>query len=76
MPSFLLFFAGVIIYGTDYAAYFQVLININKYNIRIIIDSDVTGNFILIKIIKKYRISKRRKISPIEFIIIDEIFIS
>ena len=37
------------------------------------IDSGATGNFILIRIIKIQKILKRRKISPIELIIINKI---
>ena len=47
-----------IVCETDYAAHFQIFVNINGYNIRIIIDSSVTGNFILIKIIKIHGIFK------------------
>ena len=64
-----------IICKTDYATHFQIPVNINKYNIRTMIDSGATGNFILIKIIKIYKIFKRRKISPIELMIINKIFI-
>ena len=39
------------------------------------IDSGATENFILIKIIKKYGIFKQRKVSSIEFIIINKTFI-
>jgi len=37
------------------------------------IDSDITNFFILIRIIKKHKIFKQRKVSPIEFIIINKI---
>ena len=39
------------------------------------INLGATGNFILIKIIKIYRIFKRRKVNLIEFIIINKILI-
>jgi len=39
------------------------------------IDSDATENFILIKIIKTHKIFKQRKVSPIEFMIINKKFI-
>ena len=39
------------------------------------IDSETTGNFILLNLIKKFKIFKQRKASPIEFIIINEILI-
>ena len=39
------------------------------------IDSGVTGNFILIKIIKIIKIFKQRKVNSIELIIINKIFI-
>ena len=65
----------IIIYKINYVAYFQISVNINGYNIKIIIDSGATGNFILIKIIKIQKIFKRRKISSVEFIIINKIFI-
>ena len=65
----------IIICKTDYAVHFQISVKINGYNIRTIINSGVTEIFILIRIIKIYRIFKRRKISPIEFRIINEISI-
>ena len=49
---------SVIIYITEYAAQFYILININKYNIKIIINLNASGNFILFKIIKKFRLFK------------------
>ena len=39
-------------------------------------DSGATGNFILLKIVKKFIIPQQRKISLIEFRIINDIFIS
>ena len=42
-----------IVCGTDYAAHFQIFVNINGYNTRTMVDSDATGNFILIRIIIK-----------------------
>ena len=47
-----------IIYETKYAAHFYVLININKHNIKVIINSGASGNFILFKIIIKFRLLK------------------
>ena len=48
----------IIIYKTDYAAYFQIFVKMNGYDIKIIINSDVTGNFILLRAVKKFKIYK------------------
>ena len=46
------------VYKTKYAVYFYVLISVNKYNTRAIINLGASGNFILSKIIKKFRLLK------------------
>ena len=47
-----------IIYKTKYAAYFYISISVNKYNIKIKINLNTSGNFILFKIIKKFKLFK------------------
>ena len=46
------------IYAIKYAAHFYISISVNKHNIRAIINSGVLGNFILFRIVDKFRLFK------------------
>ena len=59
----------------NYAVYFQISVKINEYDIKIIIDSGATGNFISPRIFKIFKIFKQRKASSIELRIINNTFI-
>jgi hypothetical protein len=61
---------------TDYAAYFNVNIRINGYSIRALVNSGINGNFILSRIMNKFKLLIQRKKNPFHLKVINGIPIS